>query len=353
MKASVFYGGKDIRVEDVPTPTPGPGEVMFRVMSGGVCGSDLHPYRGESPYGTREPHQRGHELSGDIVALGEGVTGLQVGQRVGIEAKHLLGCGQCRYCKRGENHLCPSRGFRHGARQESHGFSQYDVCPADNAHPLPDHVTYDEASQLDCYACGVHALNRLRVYPDETIAIIGTGAIGITLGQVAKASGAGRVIMVGTRPAPLELARSAGAADAGVAASDGDVVKAVLELTDGEGVSAVFETVGGGAPTIDQAIGMARRGGAVSILGVFTRPQEIDPRIAYSKELRIQWSNSFSSWQGVSEYATALQLMASGRLNAKPMITHHFGIDAIREAFAAADDKRSSGALKVMVHPNG
>ena len=101
MQAAIFYGGQDIRLEECPQPTPGPGEVVFRVLSAGICGSDLHLYRGQYPYGTREPHQRGHELAGEVVALGDGVTGLALGQRVGIEAKHLLGCGTCRYCCRG------------------------------------------------------------------------------------------------------------------------------------------------------------------------------------------------------------------------------------------------------------
>jgi threonine dehydrogenase-like Zn-dependent dehydrogenase len=196
MKAAIFYGGKDIRIEETPIPEPGPGEVLFRVQSGGICGSDLHLYRGQNPYGAQEPHQRGHELAGEVVALGPGVTGLAVGARIGIEAEHLPGCGTCRYCCRGEHHLCPTRGLRHGERQESHGFSEYDICVATNCHVLPEHVSYDAAALLDCYACGVHALNRVDLTPHDTVVVLGTGAIGMTLGQVAKAYGIGRVIMV-------------------------------------------------------------------------------------------------------------------------------------------------------------
>lgn len=351
MKAAVFYGGTDIRVEEMPIPEPEPGEVLIRVRSGGVCGSDLHPYRGQNPYGVREPHQRGHELAGEVAGLGAGVTSLSIGQRVGIQAEHLLGCGTCRYCLRGEYHLCPSRGMPHGRRSESHGFSQYDTCVATNCFPLPDHVDYDAASQLDCYACGVHALNRANPTPDWTAVIIGTGAIGITLGQVARSYGVGKIIMVGTRHAPLDLARGIGSADEIVANSDGDPVDAVLEATDGEGVDVVFETVGGTAPTLSQAIGMARRGGIVSVLGVFTGSQEVDVVTAYRKELRIQWSNSYSSWRGVSEYQTALSLLDAGRIDPTGFITHHFHLDEIGDAFAAANDKRQSGAIKVIVNP--
>ena len=123
-------------------------------------------------------------------------------------------------------------------------------------------------------------------------------------------------------------------------------------MTAGEGVDAVFETVGGEAPTINQGIGMVRRGGIISILGIFTGAPEVDVQTAYRKELHLQWANSFSHWQGVSEYRMALNLMAAGRLDATPLITTHFPLGDIGAAFAAANDKRTSGAIKVMVHPH-
>lgn len=351
MKAAVFYGGKDIRVEELSTPEPISEEVLVKVLAAGICGSDLHPYRGHNPFGMREPHQRGHELAGEIVGLGKGVSGLSVGQRVGIEAEHLLGCGECRYCRRGEYHLCPSRGRRHGQRTESHGFSQYDTCVATNCYPLPDHISLDAAALLDCYACGVHALNSVDVIPDSTAVVLGTGAIGMTLGQVARAYGVGKVIMVGTRQEPLQVALQAGAADVVIANSEQDPVNAVLEATGGEGADVVFETVGGNAPTINQAIGMARRGATLSILGVFVGNQDVDVVTAYSKELTIKWSNSYSQWQGVPEYKMALDILARGQANPDSFISANYPLDRIGEAYAAADDKRSSGAVKVMVHP--
>lgn len=355
MKAALFYGGTDIRVEELPVPEPGPGEVLVRVSSAGICGSDLHGYRGLNPWGPRDAgapkaRQDGHELAGEVAAVGLGVTHLAVGQRVGIEPQHLVGCGECTYCRRGDTHICPRRGRRHGEQLRSHGFSQYDVCLARNVHPLPDGVSTDAAAILDCYACGVHALNRAPVLPYMSVAVIGTGAIGMTLGQIARASGARQTIMVGTREGPLAVGRQAGAADAFVAASQGDPAEAVLELT-GEGADVVFETVGGSAPTIAQSIAMARPGGTICILGVFTEEPQLDTRTAYRKELTITWCNSYSSWNGVSEYAIALDMLASGRVQAEPIITHHYPLSRIADAFAAAADKRSSSAIKVMVHP--
>jgi threonine dehydrogenase-like Zn-dependent dehydrogenase len=166
MKASLFYGEKDIRVEDQPTPEPGPGEVLIGIKAAGVCGSDLHNYRGNRPSTNDVPWEQGHELAGVVEALGPGVDNFAVGDRVGIEAEHLVGCGHCRECKRGDYHICPERGIVHGAKHGSHGFSSHDVTLATNCFPLPDHVSFDEAAILDCYACGVHAVNRTPVPVD-------------------------------------------------------------------------------------------------------------------------------------------------------------------------------------------
>lgn len=351
MKTALFYGGSDIRVEERPTPKPGPGEALVRVRAAGVCGSDLHNYRGHRNSTSQVPWQQGHELAGEIEAIGADVTGLVVGQRVAVEAEHLLGCGACKWCAEGQNHLCPQRGMKDGEKHSSHGFSQYDVCVASNLHPISDAISFSDAALLDCYACGVHAMNRSPVPEDGTAVIIGAGAIAMTLGQVLKAAGAGKVIMIGTRPEPLEIAKAAGAADMTVCTAEKNPVEAVLAETDGEGASVTYETVGGRSQLVAQAMSMTARGGAVSVLGLFTVPQEIDPALAMQRELRVHWSNSFSSWNGESEFVTALKLMEAGKLQPGPIATHEFGIDQIQEAFSAADNKAGSGAIRVMVMP--
>ena len=344
MRAALFYGGPDIRVEERPRPEPGPGEVLVRVRSAGICGSDLHGYRAATP-GSGAPRENGHELAGEVVALGPGVTGMAVGARVGIEPEHLVGCGRCDYCRRGDSHLCPGR----GQGRASHGFSQYDVCLAANVHPLPEQVPLDAAAILDCYACAVHAVHRAPPTPASLVTVLGTGAIGMTLGQVARASGARRVRMVGTREQPLAIARAAGAADETLL---GDKVAALAAATAaGAGDDVVYETVGGAAPTFDQAVHLARPGGAVCVLGIFAGRQELDMRAAYRKELTITWSNSYATWNGRSEYAIALDLLAAGRVDPAPLLTHHYPLERIGEAFAAAADKPLSGAIKLLVHP--
>lgn len=351
MKTALFYGGHDIRVEELSNPEPGPGEALVRVRAAGVCGSELHNYRGHRGATSQVPWQQGHELAGEVAALGAGVTGLNIGQRVAVEAEHLIGCGKCRWCAEGQNHLCPDRGMKDGEKHSSHGFSQYDVCVAQNLHPIGDSISFADAALLDCYACGVHAMNRSPVAQGETAVIIGAGAIAMTLGQVLKASSAGKVIIIGTRPQPLEAVIASGAADLTVCIAEQDPVEAVLEATNGEGATVTYETVGGRGQLVAQAASMTRRGGAVSVLGLFTAPQEIDVSLAMQRELTFRWSNSFSSWNGEPEFVTALKLMEAGKLQPRPIATHEFSIDQIQEAFAAADDKATSGAIRVMVMP--
>jgi threonine dehydrogenase-like Zn-dependent dehydrogenase len=199
MKAAIFYGEKDIRVEERPIPEPLPEEVLIRVRSAGICGSDLLGYNG---IGSWQPPrgvgiEQGHELAGEIVELGSSVTGLSVGQRVAVQPEHLISCGSCRECSNGLPHLCRHLGLLHGTRQSSHGFSQYDTCVATNVWPIPDTVSFDSAALADCYGVAVHAIHRVGSVSGKLVAVIGCGTIGLSIGQTARALGSGRVVMIG------------------------------------------------------------------------------------------------------------------------------------------------------------
>ncbi len=349
MKAALFYGGADIRVQEVSTPIPGPGQVLVRVKVAGVCGSDLHGYRDRTP-SPGQPYMKGHELAGQIAALGPGVEGLSVGQRVGVEPGHLISCGRCRWCRRGDTQLCPDLGQMGGRRIHSTGFAEYSIESAANCYPLPDDLSIEQAAILDVYAVAVHAVHRVPVSPVDTVAILGTGAIGLATAQVAKAAGAGRVIVVGRRAAPLELARQIGC-DETVDASQVEVGEGVRTLTEGRGADVVFEAVGGAAPTLGQAIEVAARGGRVGVIGAFREPQVLASQRCMRKELSLHWVWSYGLWRGVPEYQIALELLVEGTVTAAPLITHRFPLARIGEAFAAAADKRTSGAIKVLVIP--
>lgn len=354
MRTAMFYGGPDIRVEEMPTPEPAAGEVLVRIGAAGICGSDLHPYRGHNPWGgplTGGPRRGGHELAGTVAALGAGVTNLTVGQRVGIEPMHLVGCGRCRYCQRGDYHICPTRGQRDGRPMSSAGFSEYDIVVANNLFPLPDHISFEVASMLDVYACGVHALNRVPLLPFQSVVVVGTGPIGMTAGQVAKAAGARQVIMIGRRDEILDFGRQVGAADLTVNASRQDVEQTVKEMTEGLGAEVVLESVGGQSSSMGYALDAVAPGGIIGIIGAFVGDVSFPYRLANRKEVDLRLCNSYSSWQGVREFQITLDMLAGGRLQAAPLVTHRFPLDQILDGFRAADDKKSSGSLKVVIVP--
>jgi 2-desacetyl-2-hydroxyethyl bacteriochlorophyllide A dehydrogenase len=328
---------------------PGAGEVLVRIRAAGICGSDLRHYRRALP-DTPYPIRAGHELSGEVVDIGPDVTTLRVGQRVGIEPLHLLGCGTCRACQRGAYHICPQRGLRHGRAMHSSGFSEFDVAPVENVYPLPDSISFDAAAILDVYGVAVHGSQRTRLRAIDSVAIVGTGAVGLTHGQVARAFGARQVILVGRRAQPLDLAQACGAADAVVDASRTDPRTAILDLTDGAGADVVFET-SGDVDAIQLCCALAAFGGRVGISGLYSAPASIDTSVAMRKELDVCWINSYSTWDGAREYALSLQLLVSGRVQAAPLISHHVPLDRIAEGLAWADDKAESGATKVIVEP--
>ena len=352
MKAAVFHRHDDIRVEEVPLPEPGPGEVLVRIACAGICGSDLHRYRLGGLPGQVYPHMTGHELAGEVAALGPGVSGLAVGRRVGVEPQHLVGCGACRWCRRGDSNNCPQRGRRDGRRLASHGFAQYDLAVADSVFPLPDTVSLEAAAILDVVAVAVHANRRVHVEPWETVAVLGCGPIALCAGMIARACGARRVLMTGLDDPTLAFARDIGACDVAINSAREDLPRAVLEQSDG-GADVVFEAVGGTAPTFPQALELAAPGGRVALVGTFQVPQTFAPQVPRRKELTLFWCESYATWRGVREYQIALDMVADGRVRADRLITHRFPLDEIATAFRVADQKLQTGAVKTVVQPFG
>ncbi|MBV9355406.1 MAG: zinc-binding dehydrogenase, partial [Chloroflexi bacterium] len=310
---------------------------------------DLRIYRGERAEASY-PMRAGHELSGEIVALGDNVATLAVGQRVGIEPLHLLGCGHCRPCLQGQYHICPERGLRNATVVHSSGFSELDLAPLASVYPLPRGVSFEEVALLDVYAVAVNGVHRVPVTPVDTVAVIGTGAVGLAQGQVARALGARRVIVVGRRAPPLALARACGAADATIDTSAVDPRQALLEETAGAGAEVVFET-SGDASAVQLACELAAFGGRIGVTSLFAAPLSIDSGVAMRRELELTWVNSYSTWNGVREYAIALDLLTSGRVQATPLVTHRLPLDQVADGFRLANDKAGSGATKVMVTP--
>lgn len=342
MKAAILYGPRDIRVEEVETPRPGAGEVLIRVKAAGICGSDLHFHRAD-PAGPIPPRPLGgHEFSGVVAEVGEGVEGVRIGERVGVEP--LKGCGGCRFCAAGHYHLCPD------LKHLSGGFAEYACVPADKVFPLPDAVSDEAAALLDCLAVGVHAVQRAAANLTGTALVIGDAAIGLSTLQVAKANGAGQVGLLGHHDSALQIGARLGA-DFTFNAQAGDWQREVLARTGGLGAEVIYESVGGRSSALAEAIHLVRPGGTIVVIGSFTTPPPPDYRRLLRHEVNLLFSWSYAGWEGVPEFQIALDLLADGRAQLEPLITHRFPLDQIGAAFAAALDKHQSGALKVLVQP--
>jgi 2-desacetyl-2-hydroxyethyl bacteriochlorophyllide A dehydrogenase len=349
MKAGVFYGEGDVRVEDVPDIRIEEGDafdVLIKVRAAGVCGSDIHYYNGELPPDDFVGHVLGHELAGDVVAVGDGVTNVKVGDRVGVEP--LIGCGECDWCKTGEYHICPN--LRHVGYYYSGGFGEYSKAPHSKVFKIPDSISYDAATLIDGYAVAIHALHKSRLSVADFVVVFGAGPLGICTAQVAKAAGARDVVIIDVIDEVLETAKLAGIERAWNSTKR-DIVSDILELTDGRGCDIVFETAGGNAPVIEPAVAMLRRDGYLGLIGI-RESIAFDAFPPQTKEITFDYIYSYSMWNYITEYEIALGLIARGDINADPLVTHAYGLADFKQAFETAKNKRDSKAVKVVVRPD-
>ena len=335
MLAATFYGPRDFRLEDHPDPTPGAGEAVVRVRSAGICGGDLHEYRaGVQLYPTPYPRPaQGHELAGTVAAVGAGVEAVAPGDRVAVQP--MISCGTCAACAAGRSALCAR--LEHIGVARPGGFAELCLVPVENLHLLPPEVGDDEGALLDCTAVAVHALARVPVARGARATVLGAGAIGLAVAQLAKLAG-GHVTLVATRPRPLEIALELG-------------IDEVVDLGAGEGppvgADVVFETAGG--PTlVERALAACGPGATIGVVGETFDVQQLDTAAILPRELTLAfvWSHD-----GRAEYAQALELAARGDVRLAPAVTHRFPLSELATAFATASDRERTGAIKVVVTP--
>ena len=311
---------RGILLEDVPVPGISPWEALVRVRAVGICGSDQRIYQDVTP-GRRRRFILGHEIAGEVVAVGERVTDVPVGARVAIEI--CVGCGICRHCKVGRVNLCEK--LEELGVTVDGGMTEFVAAPARNIHRLPDTLSFRTAVLADPLACVIRGLEMVPVISGSWVAVLGPGQMGLLAVQVLKRILRARVVVVGTRPDRLALARKMGA-DEVVNLGEVDPVAAVRELTDG-GADFVYE-VAGSARALDQAIGMARKGGAVVMLTVH-REVQINLEPAIRGELHLVGTICYS----YREYERALALLAEDRIDVGPLLRHPFPLQRAQEAF--------------------
>ncbi|MDH5364536.1 MAG: alcohol dehydrogenase catalytic domain-containing protein, partial [Dehalococcoidia bacterium] len=267
MKALRWYARKDLRYEDVPEPSPGPGQVKVKIHLAGICGTDLKEY--EAGPGMiavdKVPLTLGHEFAGTVEEVGEGVTNFKVGERV--TGVGYWFCGECYYCKRSLYNLCINGGFT-GLTVDG-CMAEYVVVPSYSVYKLPNSVSDELGALVEPLAVAIHAVRQGNVRPGDTVAIVGSGTIGLCVLLAARAAGAAEVYVVDKIKRRGEIALAMGAT-AFINPNDGEPVKLIVNLTDGLGVDVSFECVGH-PDTPQLSVDLARRGGTTVIVGVFDK----------------------------------------------------------------------------------
>jgi len=313
MKALLLSQYNHLEIAELPEPKAGHGEVLVQVAACGICGSDVHGYDGSS--GRRiPPIVMGHEAAGRIAAVGDGVKGFAVGDRVTFDS--TIYCGVCGPCLRGEVNLCDSRevlGVSCGDYRRAGAFAEYVVVPARILYRLPDNLSFVEAAMLEAVAVAVHAVSLATLSPDSTALVIGAGMIGLLVTQALRAAGCARVFVADIDASRLKLARELGAT--AVLFADEKLVERVSQLSAGAGVDVVVEAVGRNE-TINAAIDSVRKAGTVVLVGNISPEVTLPLQKVVTRQIRLQ-----GSCASAGEYPRAMELLASGAIRVKPLIT--------------------------------
>ena len=335
-------GGLEVTQRALASPTR--DEVQIAVGSVGICGSDLHFFRGDFP--PSPDVSPGHEIAGVVSAVGAGVKHVQEGDLVGVEP--ILRCGFCAFCASGDYHVCGARGLV--GQGADGGMGERVNVPASTVFRAPAGLDAEAAALAEPLACSVHGFHKARLRPRETVFIVGAGSIGLTAILAARASGA-RVVVLARHPHQQEAARHLGADE--VIAEDEQGQARMRELATDGAIDVAVETVGGSGDTLALAQRMVRPKGRVIVLGVFTVTEaNINPLHLAINEVEIIGSMTYAATEGRADYAVALDIVAQYAEQAKRLVTHRFALDDVNTAFAAAMDK-STRSIKVHLQPGG
>lgn len=331
MSAVRYHGpGEPFRLEEVPRPEPDPGQVRVRVGAAGVCHTELHFESGVLDLGVA-PVTMGHEIAGTVDAVGEGVDEREEGDRVVLY--YYDGCGDCRWCRRGEENLCGRPEHQYGFVSDG-GYAEHVCVPERNAVPIPDGLSFEEAAPLACSATtGIHACNVAGLSGGEAAVVYGVGAVGFGLIQVADLRGA-RVLGVGRTGAKLDRALELGADRVVDPTEVDDPAGAVRAWTDGEGADAVFELVGTEA-TMGPATDMLSKKGRLVFVGYSEDAYTVHPVQLVVGEAEVTGSVGNTR----EELEEAVRLAADGRLESTvdrtlPLEQWEEALDAVREGDA-------------------
>ncbi len=330
-------GPHTIAIKEVAVPQALPGQVLVAMKRVGVCGSDIHVFHGQHPYVTY-PLTQGHEVSGEIIALGEGVTGLAVGQKVTIEPQ--VTCGQCHPCRHGKYNLCENlkvMGF-----QTIGAASEYFAVDARKITPLPDSMTFEEGAMIEPLAVTVHAVKRVGDVSGKKVAVLGAGPIGILLVQTLKAFGAAEVLVTDVSDLRLQLAKDCGA-DYVFNTREADFGKVVVDSFGPDKADLIYDCAGNNI-TMGQAIQNARKGSIIVLVAVFAGMATVDLAKLNDSELDLYTSMMYRH----DDYVDAIRIVNEGKVNLKPLVSKHFPLTEYQEAYDYIDHNRET-TMKVLI----
>jgi L-iditol 2-dehydrogenase len=346
MRVARFYEPGDVRLEDMPEPTAGAGEVKIRVKACSTCGTDVkifnHGHQHIDP-----PRVMGHEIAGEVVEVGEGVEGWAPGDRVQVIA--AVPCGQCDECRRGRMTICPNQ-TSVGYHYEG-GFAEYLVVPrqvlaVDGLNRIPEGVGFDEASVAEPLACVLNGQELASVGAGDDVVVIGSGPIGCLHVRLARARGAARVFLVDLNRSRLDLSAGVVEPDAAICSAEVDAVDEVLKLTNGRGADVVITAAASGKAQ-EEAVLMTARGGRISLFGGLPKDNPtitLDSNLVHYRELTLVGANGSSP----AHNKQALELIASGSVPVADLITHRLPLERVLDAFGIV---ARGEAIKVTVQP--
>lgn len=352
MKAAVWHGRKDVQVKNVnDPPSPPPGQVQLEVAWCGICGTDLHEYTGgplyiptDAPHpltGVRAPVITGHEMSGRVAAIGEGVKGFSVGDRVA--ACPIIGCGECRWCKSGSMAQCDKVAFL-GTSWTGGAFAERVNLYGYQCYHLPDAITDEVGALVEPFASTARAVMRGEVEPEDNIAILGAGPIGLMALLAARIRGAKQIVSVEVAGRRIEVAKQCGAT-AIINPKTEDPLQRAKELTDGEGFDVVVECVGQESTGL-LAGRLTRTRGRLVVMGVFEKPAPLD-----FADLVFREKTVIGSMSGYGYFDQSIAMMTDERFKGNALITGRIGLDDIIERgfrpLLAEKDKH----VKILVSP--
>ena len=326
-----------ITFREIPVPEVKAGQVLVKIRRIGICGSDIHVYHGKHPF-TKYPVTQGHEVSGEIAALGDGVTDLRVGQHVTIEPQVV--CGKCYPCRHGKYNLCEElkvMGF-----QTTGTASEYFAADRQKIMPIPDNMSFDEGAMIEPLAVTVHASKKFQDMEGAKVAILGCGPIGILLGQSCKARGAAQVMITDISDARLELAKKCGI-DFAVNTRSQDFGEAMVENFGPDKADVIYDCAGNDI-TMGQAIKYARKGSKIVLVAVFAGMAHVDLAVLNDHELDLDTTMMYIH----EDYVDAIRWVSEGKIHLQPLMSKHFKFKDYLKAYQYIEANRET-TMKVLI----